>query len=338
VKLNESFWKNKRVLVTGADGFIGSHLTENLLNECADVPVLVRAISGACGYHLKNISHLENRITIIPADISSSDSINLIKESDPDVIFHLAAVAYVNFSFDHPREVMRVNLDGTLNVLEAARDLDLERVVITSSSEVYGPAQTPSIDENHPLKPTSPYAASKAAADRLAYSYWRTYAIPVAIIRPFNTYGPRHTYDVIPRFIRLVLEGKPPTIYGSGEQSRDFTYVSDMVRAFLCMGSDKKAIGNVVNFGTGKDVKIKDLAYKIIEIAGVDLEPIYLKERKAEVDRLCCNYEKAKKLFGWEPQVSLDEGLSKNIEWCRKHWFITKPTIRPGKKSRNTHD
>lgn len=321
MKVNDLFWKGKRVLVTGADGFMGSHLTENLLDRGANVSVLVRAISGASGYRLKNISHLESRITIISVDISGTDSINLIKENDPDVVFHLAAVAYVNFSFDHPREVMGVNLGGTLNVLEAARDLDLECIVITSSSEVYGPAQTSSIDENHPLNPTSPYAASKAAADRLAYSYWKTYGLPIAIIRPFNTYGPRHTYDVIPKFIRLVLEGKPLTIYGTGEQSRDFTYVSDMVRAFLCMGSDKKAIGEVVNFGTGKDVKIKDLAYKIIRIAGKDLEPIFLKERKAEVNRLCCNSEKAQRLFGWEPEISLEEGLKRNIEWCKEHWF-----------------
>lgn len=315
------FYKEKKVLVTGADGFIGSHLTEKLLEEGADVSVFIRSASGTTGYRLKNISHLADEVAIIAGDIGSADSINLIKENDPDILFHLAAIAYVNFSFDHPLEVMKVNLGGTLNVLEAARDLDLERIVITSSSEAYGTAQTSSIDEKHPLNPTSPYAASKAAADRYAYSYWRTYGLPIAIIRPFNTYGPRHTYDVIPKFIRLVLEGNPPTIYGAGEQSRDFTYVSDTVRAFLFMGSSKKAVGEVVNFGTGKDVKIKDLAYKIIEVAGVRLEPVFLKERMAEVDRLCCNYEKGKRLFGWEPEISLEEGLRRNVEWCRKHWF-----------------
>jgi len=315
------FYKGKKVLVTGADGFIGSHLTEKLLEKGADVSAFIRSASGTTGYRLKNISHLEDEVTIIAGDIGSADSINLIKENDPDIIFHLSAIAYVNFSFDHPLEVMKANLGGTLNVLEAAKDLDLERVVVTSSSEVYGTAQTSSIDETHPMNPTSPYAASKAAADRYAYSYWRTYGLPIAIIRPFNTYGPRHTYDVIPRFIRLVLEGKPPTIYGSGEQSRDFTYVSDTVRAFLFMGSSKKAIGEVVNFGTGKDIKIKDLAYEIIKIAGARLKPVFLEERMAEVNRLCCNYEKAKRLFGWEPQISLEEGLKRNIDWCKEHWF-----------------
>jgi len=328
--MDEVYWRNKKVLVTGADGFIGSHLTEKLLEEGADVSIFIRSVSGTSGYRLKNLSHLEDRVNIIAGDISSSDSIKLIKESAPDVIFHLAAMAYVTFSFDHPIEVMKVNVGGTLNVLEAARELSLKCIVITSSSEVYGTATTSSIDEDHPLNPTSPYAASKAAADRYAYSYWKTYGLPIAIIRPFNTYGPRHTYDVIPKFIRMVLEGKPPTIYGTGDQSRDFTYVSDMVRAFLCMGYSNKAIGEIVNFGTGKDIRIKELAYKIIEIAGADLEPTFISERKAEVDRLCCNYEKAKSLFGWEPQVSLDEGLRKNIEWCRKYWF--------GKSSINRED
>lgn len=313
-------YKNKRVLITGADGFIGSHLTEKLLDEGADLSVFVKSMSGQFGYRLKNISHLEKTVNIISGDISSADTINLIKQNDPEIIFHLAAIAYVNFSFNHPIEVNAVNLGGTLNILEAVRDLDIERIVVTSSSEVYGTAQAPSIDESHPLNPTSPYASSKAAADRYAYSYWKTYGIPVAIIRPFNTYGPRHTYDVIPKFINMVLHGKPPTIYGTGDQSRDFTYVSDTIRAFLCMGSNEKAIGEVVNFGTGRDVKIKDLAEKIIDIAGVKLKPIYVKKRLAEVDRLCSNFGKARKLFGWEPQVTLEDGLRMNIEWCKNHW------------------
>lgn len=315
------YYKNKKVLVTGGDGFIGSHLTERLLDEGANVSVFIRSASGTYGYRLKNICHLKDKVNIIAGDISVEESVNLIKKNQPDIIFHLAAIAYVNYSFDHPVEVMNVNVGGTLNVLEAGRSLDLGRLVVQSSSEVYGTALTPSIDESHPLNPTSSYAASKLAADRYAHSYWRTYRLPIAIIRPFNTYGPRHTYDVIPKFIRLVLEGKPPTIYGSGEQSRDFTYVSDMVRALLLMGSSPKAVGEVVNFGTGKDVSIIEVTRKIIEIAGTHVTPVFLADRMAEVDRLCCNYGKAKKLFGWEPQISIDEGLKRNIDWCRKNWF-----------------
>lgn len=318
-------WKDRRVLVTGADGFMGSHLTERLLDLGARVTILVRGTShsGTIQYKLKNIGHAVDRLAgIIAGDIGDGDIVRLIRENSPQVIFHLAAIAYVPYSFDHPREVHQSNVVGTLNLLDAARELrGLERLVITSSSEVYGTAQAEAIDEAHPLNPTSPYAASKVAADRYAYSYWKTYGLPIAIIRPFNYYGPRHIYDVIPKFIRMVLRGESPTIHGTGEQSRDMTYVEDMVEAFLIMGAHERAIGEVVNFGTGQDVTIKDIAHKIIAISGVPLEPVYLKERTAEVQRLCCDYSKAKDLFGWEPRISIDEGLRRNIEWCREHWL-----------------
>jgi len=317
----KDFFNGKKVLVTGADGFMGSHLTEALHRLGANVSALIRPSSDVHGYRINNLDQLREELTILVGDIGSPDIIGIVEDDSPDVIFHLAALAYVNYSFGHPMEVNRVNLNGTLNMLEASRKLDVERLVATSSSEVYGPAQTPKIDENHPLNPTSPYAASKAAADRYAYSYWRTYNLPVGIIRPFNTYGPRHTYDVIPKFIGMVLRGEAPTIYGSGEQSRDFTYVSDMIDAFLHMGSDDKGIGEVVNFGTGKDVTIKDLAKEIIDISGEMIEPVYLPDRPAEVSRLCCDYSKAKRLYGWEPQISLREGLKRNIEWVRKYEF-----------------
>jgi len=317
-------WKNKRVLITGADGFMGSHLTERLLDLKAKVTVLVRgtSISGTHQYQFKHIDQLVSQLDgIIAADIGSGDSIGLIKKNNPEVIFHLAAVAYVPYSFAHPREVHQTNVIGTLNVLDAARDLiDLERLVITSSSEVYGTAILQSIDEIHPMNATSPYAASKVAADRYAHSYWETYKLPISIIRPFNYYGPRHTYDVIPKFINMVLKGESPTIYGEGNQSRDMTYVDDMVEAFLIMGSHEHAVGEAVNFGTGQDITIKDIAHKIISITGVDLEPVYVEKRSAEVQRLCCDYKKASKLFGWKPLVSIDEGLRKNIDWCKKHW------------------
>jgi len=319
----KDFFNGKKVLVTGADGFMGSHLTEALHQLGANVSVLIRPSSDVHGYRIINLSHLRDEITILVGDIGSPDIMGIVEDNSPDVIFHLAALAYVNYSFEHPMEVNRVNLNGTLNMLEASRKMDIERLVITSSSEVYGPAQIDKIDEIHPLNPTSPYAASKAAADRYAYSYWRTFDLPVSIIRPFNTYGPRHTYDVIPKFIRMVLRGEAPTIYGSGEQSRDFTYVSDMVEAFLHMGSDDKGIGEVVNFGTGKDVTIKDLAREIIDISGEMIEPVYLPERPAEVSRLCCDYSKGKRLFGWVPKVSLREGLERNIEWVRNKEFAS---------------
>lgn len=324
--MSENSWKKKRVLVTGADGFMGSHVTEKLLKLGARVSVLVRgsSVSGTYKYELKNIPHLKKDLQqIIAVSIASQDATALIRKNKPEVILHLAADAYVPYSFDHPFEVMATNLHGTLNVLHAAMKLpNLERVVCTSSSEIYGTAMTPAIGEDHPLNPTSPYAASKVAADRFAFSYYLTYGLPVAIIRPFNTFGPRHTYDVIPKFIDLALKGQPLTIYGAGKQSRDFTYVDDMVRAFLIMGSHKKAVGQSVNFGTGRDISINETARLIVKNTGSRSPVTHIPKRLAEVHKLRCNPSLAKKLFGWEAKVSFEEGLKKNIAWHREHLKI----------------
>lgn len=316
------FWKNKRVLVTGADGFMGSHLTERLLREGANVSIYTRgnSMSGTVQYALRNLENHENEFRrILTGDIASSDSIDLIKEDQPEIIFHLAADAYVPNSFEHPREVMESNFWGTLNVLHAAMKLPkIKRVVCTSSSEIYGTAQYAPIDEEHPMNPSSPYAASKVAADRAAYSYHNTYHLPIAIIRPFNTFGPRHTYDVIPKFIKLALDQEPLTIYGDGRQTRDFTYVDDMVEAFLIMGSHPKAIGETVNFGTGRDISIKRTARLIKKYTKTPSPIIHIKKRTAEVKRLICDYRLAKKLFQWSPRVDFEEGLKKNIAWAKK--------------------
>jgi nucleoside-diphosphate-sugar epimerase len=224
-------------------------------------------------------------------------------------------------SFEHPREVIESNFWGTINVLEAVRGLPkTRRVVCTSSSEIYGTAHYAPIDEDHPLNPSSPYAASKAAADRAAYAYFNTYHLPIAIIRPFNTYGPRHTYDVIPKFIRLALEGKPLTLHGNGLQTRDFTYVDDMVEAFLVMGRHEKAVGRAVNFGTGKDVSIKKTAESIKRISQSRSPIVHIAHRVSEVHRLVCDNRLAKRLFGWKPRVTLEAGLKANIAWARANW------------------
>ncbi len=323
MNVGQSYWRGRRVLVTGAGGFMGSHLLEALLGLEARVTALVRGTStcGTSKFDSRNISHLLPRLEdIIATDIASSDALQLILEAQPEVIFHLAAIAYVPYSFEHPREVHNANVVGTLNVLDAARSLKaLHRVVITSSSEVYGTAQAPAIDENHPLNPTSPYAASKAAADRYAYAYHETYHLPVAIIRPFNYFGPRHTYDVIPKFIDMVLEGREPTIYGTGEQSRDLTYVSDIANAFLLIGWHERAVGEVINFGTGRDVSVNEITAKIIAAVGSHVRPVYVERRVAEVERLTCDYGKARRLLGWEPQVSIDQGIRLNVEYRRAH-------------------
>lgn len=322
VMLDELFhkYKGKRVLVTGADGFMGSHLTEKLVSLGALVSIFIRgnSVADAGKDYLKNLNHLSKSFDqIIAADIASPDTIKLIKKLNPDIILHLAAEAYVPKSFTQPLGVFAVNLGGTLNVLEAARSLEsLERVVVTSSSEAYGNHPEP-IHEGMLLNPTSPYGASKAAADRAAYSWHVTYKTPVSIIRPFNTYGPRHTYDVVPKFIRLALEGKPLTVYGSGEQTRDFTYVSDTVNGFLLMGIHPKAVGEVVNFGASAPVSVSTLAEKIVRISNSKSKIEHIEARVAEVDNLASDCRKAKELFDWRPMVSLDEGLALNIEWSR---------------------
>lgn len=315
----KSFYKNKRVLITGADGFMGSHLTERLLLEEAKVSVYVRgnSISGTTQYTFKNIKHIENQLDdVLTGNIASPDSIELITKNQPEILFHLAADAYVPNSFDHPKEVMETNVIGTLNVLHAGKECSrIKRIVCTSSSEIYGMTLGGSIDELHPLYPSSPYAASKVAADRYAYAYWNTYHLPIAIIRPFNTYGPRHTYDVIPKFIELALNNKPLTVHGSGEQSRDFTYVDDMIEAFLMMGRHTSAIGKAVNFGTGQAITVNYIAKKVKELSDSSSEIIHTEERQSQVPKLLCNYALAEKIFGWKPKVFIDEGLRRNIEW-----------------------
>lgn len=320
-----NFWKNKKVLVTGADGFIASHLTEKLIDIGAKVTIIIRGTSknGTNKNTFQNLSknYVKKIKNIISCDISSSDVINHIVKSKPDFIFHLAASAYVPYSFDNPLEVNEANTLGTLNILEATKLLPrLKKVICTSSSEVYGSALTKSIDETHPLNPTSPYAASKAAADRYCYSYIKTYDLPITIIRPFNTYGPRHTYDVVPKFIKMALSNTDITVNGSGNQSRDLTYVSDAVDAFLKVGASKKTNKIVVNFGTGKHHTVIFLAKSIKRLSKSNSKIIFIKERKAEVQRLTCDATLCKKLTGWKPKVDIIQGLKKNIEWAKKNW------------------
>ena len=322
-----SYWKNRKVLLTGADGFVGSHLAEKLIDLGARLTIVVRATSnnGTSSYNFQNLSHayLKKCRKIICCDISSTDIIRHVLKDKPSLIFHLAANAYVPYSFEHPLEVNEANVVGTLNILEAARQLkNLDRIICTSSSEVYGTALKKKIDENHPLNPTSPYAASKAAADRYCFSYIQTYDLPITIIRPFNTYGPRHTYDVIPKFIKMALYNKDITIHGDGNQSRDLTYVSDAVSAFLIIAKNKKSFQKVINFGTGKDYKIKFLANAIKKIAESKSKIIYIPEKKKyiEVQRLTCDSKFCRSL-GWKHSIDIVKGLELNIQWAKKNWI-----------------
>jgi nucleoside-diphosphate-sugar epimerase len=315
-------WSGRRVLVTGADGFIGSHLVEALLDLGARVIALTRGTSvhGTASYAWKNLTAVADRLEqVVAGNVAQAETVQVIIDLEPDVILHLAAEAYVPRSFERPGEVFAVNAVGTLHVLEAARRLSgLHRVVVTSSSEVYGTAlgDLP-ISEAHPLNPTSPYAASKVAADRLAHSFHVTFGVPVAIVRPFNTFGPRHTYDVIPRFLRLALAGEDLIVHGSGEQRRDFTFVEDIVRGFLLMAAEPAAVGEVINLGTGVSHSIRETAEIIAALCDSPSRIVHDRARPAEVKHLLCDASKAGAVLGWRPVVSYAEGLRRNMEWER---------------------
>lgn len=312
----------RRVLVTGADGFIGSHLVERLLDAGHEVAAVVRGTSvvGTSELRLRNLASVRGRLAAVLAmDIAGGDATARMAEFAPQWVFHLAAEAWVERSFTQPAEVLRTNLGGTMAVLQLARQSPgLERLVVTSSSEIYGTAQAERIDERHPLDPTSPYAASKLAADRMAFAFVQTYGLPIAIVRPFNCYGPRHTYDVIPKFITRALAGQPLTVFGDGSQARDFTYIDDMVDAFVLAATHPEAVGRAINFGSGESITIAALAARIVALCGVVVAIERGPARAAEVARLCCDASVARGL-GWSPRVGLDDGLRRNIAWARAH-------------------
>lgn len=310
-------YKGKRVLVTGADGFCGSYLVASLVDLEAEVFAFCRQNSNQ---QLKRIDHLKEKVQVIWGDVSdASDVLYWVKQTKPDIIFHLAAVAYVPYSFTNPAEVFRVNANGTLNLLESIREQSVERFVYISSSEVYGTALTEMIEEQHPLNPTSPYAASKCAADRLCYSYWITYKLPIVIVRPFNYFGPNMVYDVIPRFIKQAYDGKPLTIYGEGSQSRDFTCVYDIVQGLLMAGLNPDVVGEVINLGTGETHSVLDIAklvkHCIRDILEKDVSFEFSKARLAEVKCLICDSAKAEKLLGWKSSTSLEQCIQDCIVW-----------------------
>jgi len=311
-----------RVLVTGGAGFIGSHLCERAIEEgCEAVYCLddfsggsiwnVRHLLDFSGFKLVEGSVLDRRLV--------SDLVGRV-----DVVFHLAAQIHVDRSYVEPELTWRVNTLGTQNVLEAARFHDSAMVLFASSSEVYGSAQVVPMPESHPLDAPHPYGASKIAADRLCFSYVRTYHLPVQIVRCFNVFGPRQRSlnyaGVIAKWVRRVLLGLPPVIYGSGSQTRDYMYVSDAVAAYDFMMGHPELFGRPVNFGSGVEVSIRDLAELIISVCGADVRPVFDAPRLAEVDRLVADTSFARSL-GWAPEVSLEEGLRRFVDWYRRFGF-----------------
>ncbi len=313
----------KRVLVTGAGGFIGSHLTQQLVENGAQVRAFVRYNSRADIGLLNQLPpETLEQIEIISGDLRDSDAI-VQAVQDVDTVFHLGALISIPYSYQHPREVVETNVIGTLNVLMACRDQHIPRVIHTSTSEVYGTALRVPIDEEHPLQGQSPYSASKIGADKLAESFYCTYELPVVTVRPFNTFGPRQSSRaVIPTIITQALT-QDVIHLGSLETKRDFTYVSDTVNGFIKAALANAVEGQTFNLGTGSEVTIGDLAQEIINLVGrpvqIEVDPQRLRPGKSEVMRLLSNNQLAFEKIGWQPEVSLEEGLSNTIRWIQNH-------------------
>lgn len=309
----------KIILITGGAGFIGSHLAEEYVKRGHTVKVLDDFSSGT----VNNIRGLLNykKFKLIRGDIRNKEVIEKAM-SGVDVVFHLAAQIHVDKSIIDPRYTFEVNTFGALNILDSALENDVELVIYASSSEVYGSAQYVPMDEKHPLNPASPYAASKAAADRLCFAYYNTYKLPTVIVRCFNTYGPRQS-DIgyaaaVPKFIRRVMQGLPPVIYGNGRQTRDYMYIKDAVKAYdLVLNSYENLGGKVINFGTGEEISINELANKVISLFGRKgkMKPIHVAPRPGEVKRLCADILFAKEELGFEPQHNMVKGLKEFIKW-----------------------
>ncbi len=316
-------WKDKSVLVTGAGGFIGSHLVEALARQGAKVRAFVRYNSrGDIGLlSFLNSDYLGN-VEIIMGDIRDTSAV-LNAMSNCEMVFHLGALIAIPYSYVHPREVIETNVMGTLNVLEAARITKPSRLIHTSTSEVYGTAKSIPINEQHPLQGQSPYSASKIGADKIVESYYRSYELPVVTVRPFNTYGPRQsTRAVIPTIITQALT-KDSIKLGELSSTRDFTFVEDTVRGFLCAAEAKDIEGREINLGSKQEISVGDLAKAIIKMVGREVEITCdndrLRPAKSEVFRLYADNSLAHQIMDWQPLISLDEGLAKTIFWIKEH-------------------
>ena len=267
--------------------------------------------------------YAKKNFKLVNGDIRNRDLLDKLMPG-VDVVFHLAAQIHVDKSIIEPVETYETNVLGTLNVLEAAKTHDAKRIIIASTSEVYGPAKYVPMDENHPLESPHPYGASKIAADRLAVAYNHTYNLGIDIVRCFNMYGPKQKDTgyggAISIFTKRVLNNQPPIIFGDGSQTRDYMYVKDGVKAYdLVLKHSNNSNDKIINFGAGSEISILNLAKKIINLAGKDLEPVFVSPRPGEVNRLYCDYSKAKKLYGFNPDYDLDSGLKEYIEWYKNH-------------------
>lgn len=319
----KKLFQNKRVLVTGAGGFIGSHLVEALVAHGAKVRALVRYNSkGDLGFVGRFKESVLSEIEVHTGDLRDLSAVQRAVKGSTHV-FHLGALIAIPFSYKNPQEVVETNVLGTLNVLLASEEAKVERIIHTSTSEVYGTAMTVPIDEQHPLQGQSPYSASKIGADKMAESFYCSYKLPVVTLRPFNTYGPRQSARaVIPTIITQALTRKTIRL-GNLDARRDMTYVSDTVNGFLKVAQAEGVEGQVFNLGTGTEVTVRELADRIVHLVGckarIVVDDHRFRPAKSEVQRLLSNNGKAADMLGWKPLVSLEQGLSKTIEWIRNN-------------------
>ncbi|HWI04568.1 MAG TPA: GDP-mannose 4,6-dehydratase [Acidimicrobiales bacterium] len=313
-------WAGRSVLVTGAEGFIGSHLVDELLAREARVRAFVHySPFGRWGWLQNRLSDVE----MLQGDIRDAERVAMAA-AGVDVVFHLAALIGIPYSYEAPESYVQTNVVGTYNVLNAARRAGVERMVQTSTSEVYGTARHVPIDEGHPLQPQSPYSASKIGGDMLALSFHHSFGLPLAVVRPFNTYGPRQSLRaIIPTVLQQLYSGSEEIRIGSTLPTRDFNYVTDTVAGFLAVASSDKALGEVVNIGSGREIAIGDLVKLLIATTGRDARVVSDSDRLrppgSEVERLLCDNSRAREWAGWAPQVTLEQGLERTARWVQEN-------------------
>ncbi|MFX0075864.1 MAG: NAD-dependent 4,6-dehydratase LegB, partial [Candidatus Hermodarchaeota archaeon] len=312
--------ENKRVLITGSDGFIGSHLVERFLKENCKIRAFVYYNSfNSWGWLDTFAKEQLDKIEVFPGDIRDSYIVRKAVK-DVDIVCHLAALIGIPYSYIAPESYIDTNVKGTLNIIQAAKDFKTEKIIITSTSETYGSALKVPIDEKHPYQPQSPYSASKIAADHISMSYYYSFDLPISIIRPFNTYGPRQSARaIIPTIITQIFMKNEKIELGNLYPTRDLTYVLDLCEAYIKMCQTSIINGQIINIGNSKEISIKDLVNKIKDLMNSDIEIISHSDRirpdSSEVNRLCADTKKARDLLDWKPKYSLTDGLKATIEW-----------------------
>ena len=316
--------QNKKILITGSDGFIGSHLTEALVRMGCDVKAVVYYNSfNSWGWLDESPEEIKKELDVFAGDVRDPYGMKKAMQGC-DIVFHLAALIAIPYSYHSPNTYVDTNIKGTLNILQAARELGVEKVIHTSTSEVYGTARYVPIDEEHPLQGQSPYSATKIGADQIALSFYRSFNTPVSVIRPFNTYGPRQSARaVIPTIITQIAAGQRELRLGSLHPTRDFSYINDTVKGFIAVAESEKSVGEVINIGSNYEVSIGDLVQTITDIMKADIEiktdDNRIRPEKSEVERLWADNKKAAQLTGWQPEYAgmegLKRGLQETIEW-----------------------